>query len=525
MDNLYPIVTSVPCEERVDYVFHARTPFLCKLLKDTPAILSATMKTRELQRVPEAELITALLGPPLASLRTSLDARDTRTSKEEARRFHSYLARLPVAIVNANMPTRPSGVKEEDPQAESDSGEHNNNRDVEHASDDDTEADELADFIAQGSSERKHTNTLGSPSQCLDGLDGVIRLDLRLVADMKLEPGFFLEGMIVYIVPAQTGFESFLVIEHQGTLRSKWSDEDSGLWPVLLTFTATAFLYVATFSAHSLTHFTMDTIALHLQDDLPKNHVLRCLLEPHMRFTLGVNAGVLGSESFSVISRESSVFAYMVDKSEIIRVLFTAGYEDFRYVDFYKTRLTSDSYGPVLAPYDAEVRTFVREVLQWAGGPAKVLESKKAAAVEWANKLAGVIQGFPSGSEMRARPDPLLEDLIVALVMNATVVHTYEHQWAAQNMTSRSWLAHRIRIPFPRGNFEKFDWSAVRTLKDHALERFALRAFYEAHPALYMKDVHYRQLPKGVVRAFKRRFMAVQSTSIKASSVSQSISF
>lgn len=285
-------------------------------------------------------------------------------------------------------------------------------------------------------------------------------------------------------------------------------------WDELRTFLATALVYKGTFWNHPLNHFTTDTVAVETQRALPLLHPVRALLQPHLRFTVPLDSRVLNSP-VSVIAEHSPLFVYAYDRREIVEHIFKAAYVGFRYVEDYESKLSPTGfmrrYGDLLRPYDLVVRAFVQRVVDHAG-----VDSWTRG---WADRVSAQVSGFPDGPAI-ARDPAWLVRALTAIIMRASVVHTYEHEWAGTDWAEQPWLTYRLRA----GPDGRIDFRASRTRADRLMQRVAVEAFYRSHPATLMKDVQYA-LPEHCTAGFRRDFLAVDCPAMPAVRVGQSISF
>ena len=226
--------------------------------------------------------------------------------------------------------------------------------------------------------------------------------------------------------------------------------DDVPTWTLAKLFVMQGAAYHLISLVHPRLHFPMDPINALTRSVLPAGHVLRRLLEPHLRFSLALNVGV--RDHVRSVARNDQGEAYTpfgIDGDSIFR-LFRIGYRGlpgkaaypaYRY-PMGPTKLYS-GYGTYLAGYYRCVLAFTERV-------CATIPRGDDAVRRWADAIAAFVPGFPSGAEIFRGDNLALAT--ATFLFTVSVAHSADHHDYAGGGSAvdvrQSPL--RLRVPPPR---------------------------------------------------------------------------
>jgi hypothetical protein len=210
-------------------------------------------------------------------------------------------------------------------------------------------------------------------------------------------------------------------------------------------------------SAHPRLHFAVDALNAITGSVLAAGHVVRRLLDPHRRFTLGLHEGVLHHRRSVVHNSQREIYTPFPFRTEGMHAMIGAGcrgvpgkraYPPYRFDD----GLLGDHvpYGRYRRAWFDLLCSFVDEVVPNA-------PREDEAVRIWADHIAPWIPGFPSGDEI-LRDDNFVRCL-ASYIATVTVYHTGDHHsYAGLALES---MPFRLRVAPPH--------RAGHSLEPHAL--------------------------------------------------------
>ena len=251
-------------------------------------------------------------------------------------------------------------------------------------------------------------------------------------------------------------------------------------------------------AGHGWLHFPMDPIVAITQTAVPAGHVLRQLLEPHVRFTLALDDGVLHNprtllhndvrEPFTPFTGIGYTLLGPVYKG----VPGNSAYPGFRFPRGLPA--VPAPYGPFLAGYYGVIRAFVAEVVA-------TLAPRDPVVANWARHVSQWVPGFPDDGEV-ADPD-VLTDALAFIITDVSVMHAADHyDFSAQPITHRPL---RLRVPPPTSRDQApFRQADLATFDDMFRYRMAHEMFFKPNNVTLLADTRYGFSAPGLQDAARR---------------------
>jgi hypothetical protein len=275
--------------------------------------------------------------------------------------------------------------------------------------------------------------------------------------------------------------------------------DDAHGWELAKLFVLQGAAYGTLFIVHPALHFPFDSINAITKSAVPEDHVLFQVMEPHLRFSLPLNHGVLEGRA-SVVSDGArwNIYAPLTgDADEGLLMLFAAGFKgiegnsSFRP---YRYRLGPGSrycdgkvfsdYGVFLDAYYAPIHRFVEAALE------PRIERGDPFVTRWAHHIAEWIPGFP-GEHQIFEPG-VLSAAVAAFIWDVSVLHSTDHQTFGHDVdVSRKFL--RLRVPPPvRGATPPFDPDALWRFHDTFKADLASEMFFKPTTVTRLANTRYR---------------------------------
>eukprot|EP00698_Gefionella_okellyi_P004458 TRINITY_DN14102_c0_g1_i1.p1 TRINITY_DN14102_c0_g1~~TRINITY_DN14102_c0_g1_i1.p1 ORF type:complete len:474 (-),score=56.07 TRINITY_DN14102_c0_g1_i1:103-1524(-) len=237
-----------------------------------------------------------------------------------------------------------------------------------------------------------------------------------------------------------------------------FTPEDGANWRLAKLHFCVVLTHRVMFVDHFRTHFPTDS-AITVHYSLPVHHPLRMLLEPHCGLQLALNDAVLYSDWSPLKDCFLHPAPYTFDA--LLRTA-SKSFEEYRFQirpSFARTFL----YGQLCQDLYDCMRQFVEQTVR--GIP------RDTCLIQWADKLAELLPGFPSSRELLA-DDELLIDVLTMLIYEPAIAHNLEHESAVRFMRS---IPNKVRMPAPSKRVPLYDFD----LKDawYPADKFVFHVF------------------------------------------------
>lgn len=227
---------------------------------------------------------------------------------------------------------------------------------------------------------------------------------------------------------------------------------DGARWQLARYFVMQAAAAQMVLVVHPRLHFPHDVIHIATRQLLPRRHPLRLLLEPHSRFTLGMNHAVANHGRSVVHNPQRELYGAFAQTAEGVAEAFILGrcgrpgegaprgdataHRPFRYGDAVLGDHTA--YGQYRQQWLEAMEAFVGELLH-------DLRADDPLVQRWANEIARWVDGFPDGARIR-RQGQLVRAVALHLAC-VTVFHTADHHSFADLPLTQVPLRLRVAPP------------------------------------------------------------------------------
>ncbi|MBX3248313.1 MAG: hypothetical protein KF901_14125 [Myxococcales bacterium] len=242
---------------------------------------------------------------------------------------------------------------------------------------------------------------------------------------------------------------------------------------------------------HPRLHFPFDTIRAVTRAVLPRGHVISRLLEPHTRYTAGLNESVIHHRRSVLHNSQREIYTPFPYTTEGIHALVQAGRDGVEGVADYAPYRFGDGlfgehviYGRYRRAWHDVVSAFVAEVLD-----ALPPEDDGVHAVhKWAEHIGTWVPGFPSGEELTR--GGALGWTLASVICAQSVYHTADHHsYAAIPLAEMPW---RLRAPAPdQVTPASLDVAQLVSPEDHFRHRLCHAMFFAPVILGSLRDVRY----------------------------------
>ncbi len=249
---------------------------------------------------------------------------------------------------------------------------------------------------------------------------------------------------------------------------------DGEAWAIARYFVLQGAIHRINLIDHPMVHFPADTINALTKSVLPKDNLILRLLQPHCWLSLPVDNAVLeGQRSIINPTTWYPWCPFAARGSEVHKLLpfywfgsqfyasdgpdraksdpwFDTG--DSSYLPFRFRRTPAEipsHYGVFLKGYHAVIRRFTGGVV------AQMTDDDWQQAAFWADQIAPLVPGFPTGADLVAadgrRDADLLADVTAQFIWNAAVVHASDHHLLHEMFEGRGGAGplHQDPVPVP----------------------------------------------------------------------------
>ena len=269
---------------------------------------------------------------------------------------------------------------------------------------------------------------------------------------------------------------------------------DGPAWELAKYYVLQGGAYTTSFIAHPRVHTPYDALNAITKSAVPKNCLLFALLYPHLRYTLGLNNGVLESHRSVITDSKSSRLPpyspFTARRSKGLSDLFVIAYDGASnnrcwppFCHSTKPADYSSWYGKYLGMYFEPFLNFTRKVV------AQMDKRDRAYVERWAYYICRWVPGFPDKDQI-FEPDVLARSL--ARVMHSlSVEHSIDHHLFATDIGVKHFFF-RLRIAPPTDrNMPPFDPEALSNTLDIFQARLAWKLFFKPFNLTNLIDINY----------------------------------
>lgn len=295
------------------------------------------------------------------------------------------------------------------------------------------------------------------------------KLDYSFMAQATPDPGMFVSPTVcLFKLIGDQDLEPLVIKVGECCI----SPENIDAWRMAKLMVMHNVNYALIVSYHPLLHFPMDAINVYTLK-LPKGHILRQLLKPHLMLQLRINDAVRYSRiSVRKPVQNLSYTPFFGDTSSLTMALYS-GFDDQRTFQPYHFKAgppdISFAYGRYLKSYYNTVYDYVKKVVGH-------LPSFDPLVAEWAENIAKWTPGFPGKDEIFQGDN--LAMAIATFIFDVSIEHSAEHENYSR-IPLRS-LPFRFRIAPPtEKEISPPDLRKVRTRRDAFQHRLAWALFFK----------------------------------------------
>lgn len=251
-----------------------------------------------------------------------------------------------------------------------------------------------------------------------------------------------------------------------------------------------------TLGKHAMTHFPTNSLIVLTAQWLPESNAVYQFLQPHFRYTLGINNLVLNSSASILVDHNNLASPFDIPFDTVHKFNIQPAYKEYRFLarPLYNSKFT---YGRMMQSYWNSFRPLVQQLVTTYVDAEKQAKSKQAQHLKrWADRVSRIIRGFPSGKEVTRSTDVLI-DTLTTIAVTVSIDHSSQHYTYAQiPSTGKPW---RIRSRVPLNANDAIHLSSMNWYVDAFQEEAANRVFFNVDPASQLIHVKYYNENKQVL--------------------------
>ena len=260
--------------------------------------------------------------------------------------------------------------------------------------------------------------------------------------------------------------------------------KDGYAWDLAKVFVMQATNYMTVMAEHPLVHFPMDPINV-CTLKLPKSHIIRQLLEPHMEYQIRVNEGVRFSPKSVKGPNQNRIYTPFYGDTASLTIATYSGQKNQESFEAYEFKMQPKqppfAYGKYLKAYFDTIYNFVKKVVAY-------MDKNDPLIQKWADEIAEWTPGFPSGEEIIKEDN--LEKCLTVFIYDVAVEHSADHEVYSQ--IPLDILPCRVRIAPPNSKtIPRFDYSKIRNRLDALQHRLAWAMYFKPSNITLLKDTKY----------------------------------
>lgn len=333
---------------------------------------------------------------------------------------------------------------------------------------------------------------------------GLVKLDASAVDGRHALPGVYVAPTITLLEPHDAGGFRPLAIQLGETLVRP---ADGAAWELARYFVLQGAQYLLVLLFHPLVHFPGDAINAVTRTLLPRDHLLRRLLEPHLDFTLGLHEAVIHHRRSVLHNSQRELFTpFPLSASGIHDGIATglrgvegnSAYPPFR-------------FGPHLPGahtlYGRYRRDWYGALLDFVARVTRNIPREDPVVTRWAEHIHTWLPSFPSGAEIH-RGEALAE-AVTSYLSAITVFHTADHHsYAGIPLAEMPW---RLRRPPEVRGLTRLALDELVSSEDFLRHQLCHAMFFKPFLLRSLREVSYRFAPGALFDAARDFTAAMQA--------------
>ena len=281
--------------------------------------------------------------------------------------------------------------------------------------------------------------------------------------------------------------------------------EDGHAWDLAKVFVMQATSYMTVMAEHPLVHFPMDPMNV-CTLKLPQSHVIRQLLEPHLKYQIRVNEGVRFSPKSVKGSNQNRIYTPFYGDPTSLTIATYSGQKDQESFEPYEFKMEPKqppfAYGKYLKAYFDTIYNFVKKVVAHVDKNDPLIQ-------KWADEIAEWTPGFPRGEEIIKGDN--LEKCLTVFIHDVAIEHSTDHEVYSQ--IPLDILPCRVRIAPPNSkSISPIDYTKIRNRRDAFQHRLAWAMYFKPSNITLLKDTKYPFQSSELKRLNQEFLRALQQT-------------
>lgn len=262
-------------------------------------------------------------------------------------------------------------------------------------------------------------------------------------------------------------------------------------------------------SAHPRIHFGVDALNAITRSSLPPHHVIRRLLRPHMRFTLGLHEAVIHHRRSPIHNSQREIYTPFPFTGDGMHAMVTAGRQGVPGRRAYPPYRFDEPFLGDHIPYGRYRRDWYEHTLRFVREVVAGVDSTDFAVRGWADHVAAWVPGFPAGDEIFEGDN--LACALARYICTVSVFHTGDHHSFSNLPLAK--LPFRLRCPPPDQQTPppQLDLGSLVDPEDFLRHRLSHRMFYRPVLLQRLRDVRYDlgEAHRGAVERFSQGMAAL----------------
>jgi hypothetical protein len=218
--------------------------------------------------------------------------------------------------------------------------------------------------------------------------------------------------------------------------------DDGARWELAKYFVLQGAQFQLIHIVHPRLHFPLDAVNALTRSLLPENHRLKCLLDPHFRYTLGLHKAVIHHQRGALHNNQRELgvgFTFETSSMHEGVALGMRGRGDAAYQPYMFNGVhigTHTAYGRYRQAWYHHVLDFTRKIVA-------TFELGDVDITRWADAISEWVPGFPDGTAIWR--DDVLARTLATIISTLSVFHTADHHsYSKIPLTYLPWrLRHR----------------------------------------------------------------------------------
>lgn len=318
-------------------------------------------------------------------------------------------------------------------------------------------------------------------------------IDMQHMRNLKTFPGMQTAGIKVYL--NADGFLPRKIVIFPSDCKEFAVCPCDKAWDVAKMLAMRALNHIMTLGAHPLLHFPMNVIGAFAQSDLSKDNPVYHFLQPHIRFTLGINDAVLNHDNSILVNHNNFASPFDCKMADVYQLHFIPEWKQYHFVNSSSGYPCEFQFGRMMQQY--------RDVLErWVKCYLKSVHLSRChwkEIKEWFEHISCHLNGWWQDCN-----DKTLIAALTSIMIKVSVEHSAQHYLYSQVPSEvKPW---RWRHRIPQHADDDVDVRNVQWRVDGFQEEIANRTFFSVNPASLLKDVKYKDECGHVIAMNYRQF-------------------